>query len=66
MTRPGDRLRSMAARVCSATTLERLIDPVSSFSMSLNESVVMRYDRTVATGISILGRTSERRMSVNV
>jgi lipopolysaccharide export LptBFGC system permease protein LptF len=28
MTRPGDRLRAMAARVCSATTMERLIDPL--------------------------------------
>jgi len=28
MSRPGDRLRSVAARVYSATTMERLIDPV--------------------------------------
>lgn len=28
MKRPGDTLRSLAARVCSATTMERLIDPV--------------------------------------
>ena len=28
MTRPGDRLRAMAARVCSAKTMERLIDPL--------------------------------------
>ena len=28
MTRPGTRLRAFAARVCSAATMERLIDPV--------------------------------------
>jgi hypothetical protein len=28
MKRPGERLRSLAARVCSVTTMERLIDPV--------------------------------------
>jgi hypothetical protein len=28
MTRPGDRLRALAARVCSARTMERLIDPL--------------------------------------
>ncbi len=28
MTRPGDRLRSLARRVCNPQTLERLIDPV--------------------------------------
>lgn len=28
MTRPGDRLRALAARVCSAKTMERLIDPI--------------------------------------
>lgn len=28
MTRPGTRLRTFAARVCSAATMERLIDPV--------------------------------------
>ena len=28
MTRPGTRLRSLAARVCSEKTMERLIDPV--------------------------------------
>ena len=28
MTRPGDRLRAMAARWCSERTMERLIDPV--------------------------------------
>lgn len=28
MKQPGDRLRSLAARVCSARTMERLIDPV--------------------------------------
>ena len=28
MKRPGDTLRSLAARVCSASTMERLIDPV--------------------------------------
>jgi hypothetical protein len=28
MTRPGDRLRALAARVCSARTMERVIDPL--------------------------------------
>jgi hypothetical protein len=28
MTRSGDRLRTIAARVCSAATMERLIDPL--------------------------------------
>jgi hypothetical protein len=28
MSRPGDRLRAFAARVCSADTMARLIDPV--------------------------------------
>ena len=28
MSRPGDRLRALAARVCDAQTMERLIDPV--------------------------------------
>jgi hypothetical protein len=28
MTRPGDRLREIAARCCGARTMERLIDPV--------------------------------------
>jgi hypothetical protein len=28
MTRPGDRLRALAARICSAGTMARLIDPV--------------------------------------
>lgn len=28
MTRPGDRLRAAASRVCSARTMERVIDPV--------------------------------------
>jgi lipopolysaccharide export system permease LptF/LptG-like protein len=28
MRRPGERLRSLAARVCDITTMERLIDPV--------------------------------------
>jgi lipopolysaccharide export system permease LptF/LptG-like protein len=28
MPRPGDRLRAIAARVCNAKTMERLIDPV--------------------------------------
>lgn len=28
MSRPGDRLRAMAARVFDAVTMERLIDPV--------------------------------------
>ncbi len=28
MTRPGERLRSLAERVCSRVTMERLIDPV--------------------------------------
>ena len=28
MIRPGDRLRSMASRVCGAAAMERLIDPV--------------------------------------
>src|SRR5947208_809553 len=28
MIRPGDRLRSMASRVCGTNTMERLVDPV--------------------------------------
>ena len=32
MIRPGDRLRSMASRVCGTAAMERLIDPVIAAS----------------------------------
>lgn len=43
MTPPGDRLRAMASRVCSARTMERLIDPVLT-------DVQIEYQEAIARG----------------
>ena len=42
MSRPGDRLRAMAARVCGAKTMERLIDPLVADLQSEYAAAVRR------------------------
>ena len=44
MTRPGDRLRTMAARVCGRETMERLIDPLIA-DMQTEYMEAVRQDR---------------------
>jgi hypothetical protein len=55
MTHPGNRLRAMAARVCSAKTMERLIDPVvgdmqTEYAEAIRQGRVWRSRRVRVAG----------------
>lgn len=45
MTRPGSRLRTMASRVCSATTMARFVDPVLA-DLQMEHAQAVREGRT--------------------
>ena len=55
MSRPGDRLRALAARVCGPATMERLIDPVIADLQCEHAGAVRRGDAWRAVWIRFVG-----------
>lgn len=63
MRRPGTRLRALAARVCSETTMERLIDPVISdlqteFALAIRDGAPWRSGWALLVGYVAFAKVS--------